>query len=401
MCPTLGGSAPAIIDDRHVDAAVDEELHGFVIFVNHTSSCRMLAGSWELQFVLISAPCPRRKSAISKWLLRTAQASAVSRTCCTLGSPHCRFPRIVGTVGGKMIREVAQGRLARRVEPASHACEVPVPGCVRQIVGHGPDAQQHRKQMGLRIREREFNGLRWRRHATVQHSGIEIKKSRNESCAIVRSTARSINPTWNFTHASDSIHASRRNPPTKDVRSPSFTARTTCCMTKACQGPAGSALVNVELVRDEVLDKCGTSRPAIDPPSQLGVERDGPIQQQRRCGRVLEMAGTHERFVHRGKIVAIRIKTCANAIDVAERGKELERSGKKASAVEEIEQPPCAGSDEAIAYRRRDDCAGIDQELGTCRAREVLLPERVEAVAEGTGSHPEQPAVVFIRPPRQ
>ena len=32
-CPTLGGRAPAVIDDGHVDAAVDEELHGFVIFV--------------------------------------------------------------------------------------------------------------------------------------------------------------------------------------------------------------------------------------------------------------------------------------------------------------------------------------------------------------------------------
>src|SRR6516165_3410236 len=33
--PTLGRSAPAIIDDRHVDAAVDEELHRFVILVPH------------------------------------------------------------------------------------------------------------------------------------------------------------------------------------------------------------------------------------------------------------------------------------------------------------------------------------------------------------------------------
>ena len=58
-------------------------------------------------------------------------------------------------------------------------------------------------------------------------------------------------------------------------------------------------------------------------------------------------------------------------------------------------------ADEVIAYRRHDDCAGIDQELGTCLAREVLLPDRVAAVAEGIRSHPEQPAVVFIRPPRQ
>ena len=106
-------------------------------------------------------------------------------------------------------------------------------------------------------------------------------------------------------------------------------------------------------------------------------------------------------MVHRSKIVAIRIKTGANAIDVAKHGKEPERLRKKASAMEEIEQSLCAGSDEAIAYRRRDDCAGIDQDLGACRPREYLLPGRVKAVAVGLGSHPEQPAVVFIRSPRQ
>ena len=85
--------------------------------------------------------------------------------------------------------------------------------------------------------------------------------------------------------------------------------------------------------------------------------------------------------------------------------KELERSRKKTSTMEEIDQPFCAGTDNALAHRGGDDCAGIEQEFGACEAREMLLPERVAAVAEGTGSHPEQPAVVFvfvfIRPPRQ
>src|SRR5579862_10032235 len=35
ISPALGGSAPAIIADRHVDAAVDEELHGCVVFKMH------------------------------------------------------------------------------------------------------------------------------------------------------------------------------------------------------------------------------------------------------------------------------------------------------------------------------------------------------------------------------
>ena len=108
--------------------------------------------------------------------------------------------------------------------------------------------------------------------------------------------------------------------------------------------------MDVGLVFNEVLDKFGTSRPAVDPPAQLGVDRDRPIQQQRRYGRMLEMARIRERFVHRNKIVGIRIETRTNAVDVAERGNELQRSRKKASAVEEIDQTPRARMNEAIAY---------------------------------------------------
>src|SRR4030095_9001455 len=113
------------------------------------------------------------------------------------------------------------------------------------------------------------------------------------------------------------------------------------------------------------------------------------------------MAGTGERFIHRDKIVALRIQTGANTIDVAERGKELERLRKNAFVVEELEQPPGAGKNEGGAYRWRDDCAGIDQELGTCRARKDLLAGWVEAVAVGLSSHPEPPAGAFIVRPRQ
>src|SRR5262245_49202276 len=57
--------------------------------------------------------------------------------------------------------------------------------------------------------------------------------------------------------------------------------------------------------------------------------------------------------------------------------------------------------DEPFAYRLRDDCAGIEQEFGTCQARKVFLSERVAAVAVGTGSDPQQSAIVFICLPRQ
>src|SRR5262245_20761436 len=77
-------------------------------------------------------------------------------------------------------------RLARLVEPASDTCKVPVPRRGWQIVAQGPDAQQRRKQVSLCIRKREFNRLRWRRHTAVQETRIEIKKSGNESSAIVQ-----------------------------------------------------------------------------------------------------------------------------------------------------------------------------------------------------------------------
>lgn len=55
--------------------------------------------------------------------------------------------------------------------------------------------------------------------------------------------------------------------------------------------PEGIGVVEIGLVRDEVLDKCGTSWPVIDPPAQLGVEHDGWVQQQSGYARVLQMAG--------------------------------------------------------------------------------------------------------------
>ena len=48
-----------------------------------------------------------------------------------------------------LLRVAQPLRHPRRVEPASHPCEVPVPGCVWQIVGHRPDAPQRRKQIAV------------------------------------------------------------------------------------------------------------------------------------------------------------------------------------------------------------------------------------------------------------
>src|SRR6188768_1472213 len=102
---------------------------------------------------------------------------------------------------------------------------------------------------------------------------------------------------------------------------------------------------------------------------------------------MLEVTRIHQCFVHRSKIVFLRIQTRANAIDIAERGKELERWGEKTSAVKEVDQNLSARSDDSIAYRRRNERAGIKQKFGTCRARKVLLANWVEAIAVRPGSH--------------
>jgi hypothetical protein len=104
---------------------------------------------------------------------------------------------------------------------------------------------------------------------------------------------------------------------------------------KSLPRPEWIGVVYVELVLGEVtgqMRNVPAHHPSvfpIHPSSQFGVDRDGPIQQQRRHACVLEMARVWERFVHRGKIIGVRIQTRANAIEVAERGKELERSRKK------------------------------------------------------------------------
>lgn len=45
VCPALRGAAPSVVFDRHVDAAVDEELHSFVVIVGDQfvqDACRLV-----------------------------------------------------------------------------------------------------------------------------------------------------------------------------------------------------------------------------------------------------------------------------------------------------------------------------------------------------------------------
>ncbi len=96
---------------------------------------------------------------------------------------------------------------------------------------------------------------------------------------------------------------------------------------------------------------------------------------------MLEAAGAHERFIDGRQIVPVLIKSGANGVEITKRRKELERARKQALPPKQLQQPPGAGLEEAVAHRWRHDRAGVDQQLCARRAREPLFSLRVEAAS--------------------
>ena len=152
---------------------------------------------------------------------------------------------------------------------------------------------------------------------------------------------------------------------------------------------------------DEVLDEGEAAQASIDVCAELGIERDGSFQQERRDGLVLEAAGAHERFIDGRQIVPVLIKSGANRVEITKRRKELERARKQAFTLKQLQQPPGARLDEALAHRWHHDRAGVDQQLCARRASERLFPVRVEAVAVGAGGDSQQAAVIVVALPGQ
>ncbi|RPI54586.1 MAG: hypothetical protein EHM55_10440 [Acidobacteria bacterium] len=76
---------------------------------------------------------------------------------------------------------------------------------------------------------------------------------------------------------------------------------------------------------------------------------------------MLEVASADERFIDGLQIVPVLIERGANAVEIAERRKELQRARQQALTLKQLEQPPGAGSERALADRRHHDCAGVDQ----------------------------------------
>ena len=84
-------------------------------------------------------------------------------------------------------------------------------------------------------------------------------------------------------------------------------------------------------VVDEVLDEIRTADAAIDAFAELGIERDRPIQQQRRDWLVLEFARNCKRPGYGIRNVFVLLERRADRVAVAERGMEPESSTRATS----------------------------------------------------------------------
>ena len=73
------------------------------------------------------------------------------------------------------------------------------------------------------------------------------------------------------------------------------------------------------------------------------------------------VAGGLETLVDGPRIALVLNESGANALEIAERRKELQRARQQAFTPKQLEQPPGAGSEKALADRRDHDCAGVDQ----------------------------------------
>src|SRR6188508_440421 len=106
-----------------------------------------------------------------------------------------------------------------------------------------------------------------------------------------------------------------------------------------------------------------------------------------------------ERIIDGSWIVGVFAKSRADRVEIAKRRKELECAGQQALALKQLQQPPGAGLEEALAHRWHDDRAGIDQQLCGRPSREPLFSLRVARIRIGAGGESQQTAVIVIVSP--
>ena len=188
------------------------------------------------------------------------------------GSTPVKIGTPLRTVRRVVPIEVAQHRLSGGVEPATDASEVAHASGMRQVVRQWPDAREQRNEMGVSVLEREADGRRLRRRATVPYRGIEIEELGDEPSAIV--------VRGNF----DQPHLKAHGGFAEQVRLPLHPAnkRRQIVFVKGTQDlvhdkrlPRASKHL---WMLDQVLDEGGAALPAVDSPAEIAIEREGMLQ---------------------------------------------------------------------------------------------------------------------------
>ena len=175
-----------------------------------------------------------------------------------------------------------------------------------------------------RVGERELDGLRRGRRLAAQDRGIEVEKGGDEFPAVVqRGRPDELRLKLHEGFTEQPRLTLQKADERRQVAILDRPADLLHDETPSTARPPSRARVSVV---DEVLDEGEAPDASIDVCAELGIERDGPFQQERRHGLVLEAARDRERFIDGGQIVPVLIERGANGVDVAKRRKEFERA---------------------------------------------------------------------------
>ena len=279
-CPTLRSAAPAIVPDRHVDAAVDEELHGLVVFVKHQlmqdagrlvrAPVRVDIGAvlekkvGDLEVVVDDGPGERgvenllRRGRIPVEVPRALRIVATENDSRGRPAQACRPCRtsVLPVRGPRCRPRVADRRAAAR--------------CAAAREGDGCCAYVNANSMAC------DRGGGWCRSTAGSRSRRAIMKA-SRSC----SAARSIKPTWNFTPCVTEQPWVAPQPADKRRQVAIVQRAHDLFHDKSLPGPGRrGANERQRVLSMKYWTKAGRPGPPSILPSELGVERDGPIQQQ-------------------------------------------------------------------------------------------------------------------------
>src|SRR5262245_42900296 len=150
---------------------------------------------------------------------------------------------------------------------------------MRQIIGHWPDAGEQRKEVQLRVCECDLNNFRVGRRLAPQEWRIEVEKRDDECFTIVQrcvldepllkrheSLAKQPRLTLELANESREVAlVERADDLLHDIRFP---------WSDRCR------LFEVQRLSEEVLDESGAAHASIDLCSELGIERNGSLQQE-------------------------------------------------------------------------------------------------------------------------